>query len=365
MFTEKAESFIKYHFDQGINDRNALTKIYNVGYKLNYCYGMDSKEIMMVWKTLGSCTHVKNFDSKLVDCGYVREMDYGLEELCMRNYLAEISKYFKLVNAFAVIVANGSLCLNSVHVIPTKNLILIETSNERYTQNLNNRNFIDCKGIYELICKVHFECKYKVSRFNLFINFTECNPIVIRANNENFEILDNFVGNIIDYAQTCDEPINFMISFIMCYYERHHQIFNCSSVLITCNVSFDIIELFRKLCILLNKCCDFVKCDHNTIDFLYYSFLYRLPQSAPVRIAKDSMLAEAFKYCCLCDRTRTCQPIFNPGVIDISNYNQYNHNIMGLNLDNFDFSLEGSYGDELVDNLTFSQFQKKTITDSI
>ena len=67
IFQEKAESFIKYHFKLGINERNALTKIYSVGYDNVYCYAMNSNEIMATWKAYGSSSHVKNFDCKIVD----------------------------------------------------------------------------------------------------------------------------------------------------------------------------------------------------------------------------------------------------------------------------------------------------------
>ena len=220
----------------------------------------------------------------------------------MRNYLAQISKHFKLVNPFAVVVANGSLCLNSVHIVPTKNLVLVETSDERYSAPVNQRNLINCNVIYELLSAVHFKCQYKTSQYDKLINFSECCPMVIRANKENFELLQNLKGSVVDYAQTCDEPLNFIISFILCYFGKHHSVFNCSSILLTCDVAFDLLELFRILCTLLEKTCSFVKADHNTTECLFYAFLYKLPMCIPLRIGRDCMLSHAYKYCCLCDR---------------------------------------------------------------
>ena len=359
LFEEKANSFLKYHFGLGINEKNYLTKIYNVGYENMYAYEMRPNEIMATWKAFGLSSHVKNNDCTILECGYVRETDLSLDELCTRNYLNQIAAHFKLKNAFAVVIANGTLCLNSVHIVPTKNLIVMETSDERYSAPVAQRNLINCSVIYDLLCSVHYKCKYTMAQFDKLINFSECCPMVIRANNENFELLQNLKGSVIDYAQTCDEPLNFIISFVLCYYERHHHIFNCSSVLITADVSFDLLELFRILCTLLNKIYFFVKTDHDTIENLFYSFLYKLPQFIPVRIGRDAMLNHAYKYCCLCDRTRICHMSLNPGVIDISNYSLFSSKILGISLDNLDISIEGSYGDEMVENLMFKDFQKR------
>ena len=87
--------------------------------------------------------------------------------------------------------------------------------------------------------------------------------------------------------------------------------------------------------------------------------MYRLPTVVPLRIGKDLMLQDSFKYCCICDRTKCSQPLFNMGVIDISNYPYYHQQILGIALPRFNHSFEGSYGDELVENLSFRQFQKR------
>ena len=258
LFAKKAEEFINYHFGLGLNDRNAPTKIYSVGYTSYMSYSMNCKDVRLIWKGYGLSNHPINHDCSIVECGYVRDLDSELHKDSMRNYLANLAKFFKLEGAFAVIIANGGLCLNSVHVIPCKNLIILEISDNRDIVALKNRNLVNFQVIYELLSKVHFECKYSPVDFSGLINFSDCCPLVIRAGKDNLELLQNFKGNIVDYAQDCDEPLNFLISFVLKYFGKHHAVFNCSSILLTCNCSFDLLETLKLLCNLLNQVYSFV-----------------------------------------------------------------------------------------------------------
>ena len=272
LFNEKAQSFIKYHFDQGLNDRNTLCNIYSVG-SFPDTYRCSKNEVMLMWKTYALSAHSSNYDVRIVDCGCIRELDKGLEELCTRNYLRNLADHFKLLNGFAVVVANGTMGLNSVHVVPEANMILMETNDERKTVELKNRNLMDMQLPYSLLSKVYYECNYKVVDFEDLIKFSECCPLVIRANDENIDILNKFKGNVVKYAEDCDSPLNFMISFVLKYFGTNHFVFNCSSILLTCNVLFDFMVLLKQLCTLLKQIFPIVKDDSNTIEYLFFIYV--------------------------------------------------------------------------------------------
>ena len=196
LFEEKANSFIEYHFNLGINDRCEPTKIYDVGMSANNIHYSASQEIVKsIWKTIGCMSHVQNNDCRIISAGYVRMEDKGLNEICTRNYLYKIKDYYKCDTLFAVIIANA------VITIPECRMVIMETKDEPRTVELANRNLMDGEIVYKELMKTYYACNYLPNDYDSLINLCECSPLIIKVNKEKQDFVKNFKDNIVVYAR--------------------------------------------------------------------------------------------------------------------------------------------------------------------